>query len=223
MGNMTKLAKLKCGRGRGGTYVQKCPSPQLNSLQVGRPQQLPAIEGHVLASQPWTTAFYKQTVSSTISVHKLGLEGDGQADLVNHGGPDKAICVYSFDHYPYWQKVLSDEQLAPGAFGENFTVADIAESDVCIGDTWRVGDEVIVQVSQPRQPCWKLARRWQRKITRAYEVQENGKTGWYFRVLKLGTVEAGMPLTLVERPHPDWTIARANKVMHHDKHDAGLA
>ena len=126
-----------------------------------------------------------------MQVTPTGIEGDGQADLVNHGGVDKAICVYPLAHYPHWQEMIGRE-LSPAAFGENFTVDGLTEADVCIGDTWRVGEDVLVQVSQPRQPCWKLARRWQRK-TLALEVQESGKTGWYFRVLEEGTVQAGMP------------------------------
>jgi MOSC domain-containing protein YiiM len=85
-----------------------------------------------------------------------------------------------------------------------------------IGDTWQVGDEVLVQVSQPRQPCWKLARRWRIKSL-ALQVQETGRTGWYFRVLKEGVVAAGMAMVLEERPNPGWSVKRANGVMHTDK------
>jgi MOSC domain-containing protein YiiM len=194
---------------------------RLASIQVALPRGLPGgVEGD-LSDKPWTTAFYKQPVSHAVQVGPLGIEGDGQADLVNHGGIDKAICVYPLAHYPHWQGVVGRE-LSLAAFGENFTVDGITEADVCIGDVWRVGDEVVVQVSQPRQPCWKLARRWQRK-TLAHEVQESGKTGWYFRVLQEGTVAAGMPITLVGRPHANWSVARANYVMHVDKHNEALA
>lgn len=105
-----------------------------------------------------------------------------------------------------------------GAFGENFTVVGQTEADVCIGDTWQVGSDVVLQISQPRQPCWKLARRWRIK-TLALQVQQTGRTGWYFRVLQPGPVAAGMSLTLQSRPHPTWSVQRANRVMHAEKAD----
>jgi MOSC domain-containing protein YiiM len=194
----------------------------LHSLQIGLPREIePTVEGD-LSDKPWTTAFFKKPITHSTVARIDGLVGDGQADLAVHGGPDKAICVYSLDHYPYWQEVLGVDPLPTGAFGENFTLEGIDENAVCIGDVWKVGDSLVVQVSQPRQPCWKLARRWQRK-TLAVEVQDNGKTGWYFRVLKEGPAKAGMQLTLIERPNADWTMARANHIMHHDKHNPTAA
>jgi MOSC domain-containing protein YiiM len=168
---------------------------------------------------------------------------------VNHGGPDKAVCVYSLDHYAYWREAfaavgIEPNALTPGAFGENFSVAGLTEESVCVGDVWRVGDAgetgarrqedgrdeapcefrrgAVFQISQPRQPCWKLARRWGIK-TLAAQVIETGKTGWYFRVIEEGVVEAGMAMTLVERPCPEWTIERANSVMHREKGDRQAA
>jgi MOSC domain-containing protein YiiM len=146
------------------------------------------------------------------------LDGDGQADLVHHGGRDKAVLAYSADHYGEWRKALNKPTLPFGAFGENFTVQGLTEADVCIGDIWKIGDKATVQVSQPRQPCWKLARRWRIK-TLALQVQQTGRTGWYFRVVNEGIVAQGMPLTLLERPHPGWSVERANRVMHLEKDD----
>lgn len=198
------------------------PSPRIESIQVGRPQQ----HGDPAAQDPmerlWTTAFYKTPVAGPVYAWPHNLEGDGQADLEVHGGPDKAICVYASAHYAYWRAELGLSELPPGAFGENFTVADLVEDEVCVGDTWRVGEATVVQVSQPRQPCWKLARRWRIK-TLTLLVQQTGKTGWYFRVLKPGRVAPGDRLALVERRHPLWTVARANRVMHHDKADVDAA
>lgn len=196
-------------------------TPVLRSVQVGLPRQC----GEDGATDPmerlWTTGFYKEPVVGPVHVGRVNIVGDGQADLVNHGGPDKAVCVYPADHYPYWRDALNLPALTFGAFGENFTVEGLTEAAVCIGDIWRI-DGVTLQVSQPRQPCWKLARRWRVK-TLALQVQQTGRTGWYFRVLEEGIVLAGSPLILVHRPHPEWTVEQANWVMHHDKDDVQAA
>jgi MOSC domain-containing protein YiiM len=149
------------------------------------------------------------------------LEGDGQADLTNHGGPEKAINAYPLEHYVYWQETLGLRDLAHGAFGENFTLTGVLEADVCIGDVFDIGDARI-QISQPRQPCWKLARRWRVKDF-ALRVQDTGRTGWYFRVLKEGLVGAGTKLVLIDRPYPQWTVSLANDVMHHRLFDMEAA
>lgn len=193
---------------------------KLLSIQVGTPQ----THGHADATEPmdkpWVSGFFKSVVAGPVQVTRTQISGDGQADLVNHGGPDKAINVYPSEHLHYWQAELG-LPLPPGAFGENFTVAGSLESDVCVGDVFRVG-EVIVQVSQPRQPCWKLARRWRIKDLAA-RVERTGFTGWYLRVLQEGVVEAPAEFTLLERPHPEWSVALANEIMHHRKDDREAA
>ena len=178
------------------------------SIQIGMPISIEI-------GKPWRTGFFKKAVTEPVWLGATNLAGDGQADLAHHGGPHKAVCVYPACHYPYWRQTLGMPDLCGGDFGENFTVEDLAESQVCIGDTWAIGDAT-VQVSQPRQPCWKLARRWDAKDL-AVQVQQTGRTGWYFRVLVEGLVQAGMSLSLIERPHPRWTIATANQLMHHEK------
>ncbi len=195
--------------------------PRLLSIQVGRPRTI-GIEG---AKDPmdraWTTGFFKEPVVGTIRLGRLNLDGDGQADLKNHGGPDKAACLYSADHYPDWRIDLERSDLPYGAFGENLTINDLTEPDVCLGDIYALGD-ARVQVSQPRQPCWKLARRW-RITDLPARVVRNGRTGWYVRVLDEGTLEAGQEFRLLDRPNPDWSIERANRVMHHLKNDPRTA
>ncbi|MDG3007926.1 MOSC domain-containing protein [Paludisphaera mucosa] len=194
----------------------------LSSIQVGRPRDLGAEGAADPMDRPWVSGFWKEPAVGPVALRSTNLDGDGQADLENHGGVDKAVCCYPAAHYPDWRRELGLPDMAFGAFGENFTIAGLAEGDVCIGDVFRVG-EAVVQVSQPRQPCWKLARRWKIK-TLTLLVQDSGRTGWYFRVVTEGLVAAGSPLVLVERPHPDWSIARANTIMHHDKADrAGAA
>lgn len=190
-------------------------SPHIFSIQVGVPRQYGTPGADDPQERPWTTGFYKEPVATAVYASRLHLEGDGQADMENHGGPDKAICAYSYDHYSDWRQRWGLDLLPTGAFGENFTIAGLTEADVCIGDLWQAGERVVVQVSQPRQPCWKLARRW-RKPTLVKEVQQSGRTGWYFRVATQGRVAAGAELTLLQRPAPDWSIERANHVMYSD-------
>lgn len=188
--------------------------PSLASIFVGTPEHFGFAGAAAWFDEPWTTGIFKRPVEGPVHVTVSGLAGDGQADLVNHGGPDKAICVYSADHYAEWRRTLGLEDFVFGAFGENFTVAGLTEHDVCIGNLWAVGD-ALVQVSQPRQPCWKLARKWRLKDLSS-QVVENGHTGWYFRVAREGDVARGAALALRERPHGTWTVAAANDVMHRD-------
>ncbi len=164
----------------------------------------------------WQTALFKEAVRGSVCVRFLGLDGDGQADLESHGGLDKAINAYPSEHYQYW---LDELGLAcePGAFGENFSSDGMIEAEVCVGDIYRVG-ELVVQVSQPRQPCWKIARRWGVKKLALF-VQQTGKTGWYYRVLKEAQVSAPDVVELIDRPYPQWTIDRVNQIMYRDKRD----
>jgi MOSC domain-containing protein YiiM len=183
-------------------------NPKILSIQVGLPKQL-GIEGAAdPMERPWTTGFFKEPVEGSMYLGKTNLAGDGQADLVLHGGVDKAVLAYAAKHYPQWQQELNLPDFPYGAFGENFTISLQSEEDVCIGDIFTVG-EAQIQVSQPREPCWKLARRWRMKDL-PKRVITTGRSGWYFRVRFEGLVESGLPLLLVERPLPQWTIARVN-------------
>lgn len=192
--------------------------PTIVALHVGQPEALGFDGAAAWFDEPWTTAIFKRPVDGPVTVRPNGLAGDRQADAVNHGGPDKAICVYPASHYPSWRgdlrQALNGADFDCGAFGENVTVQGLTEDDVCVGDIYGIGPEVVVQVSQPRQPCWKLARKWQIKNLTALAIA-TGRTGWYFRVLNDGTVRPSDTLTLRERRHPAWTISAANRVMHH--------
>lgn len=187
--------------------------PFLQSVQIGRVETLGRADAVDTMDKSWTTAFRKLPTNNPVHAEMLGLKGDAQADLENHGGVDKAICAYSADHFPYWREVLGQPEIGFGAFGENFSISGLTESDVCIGDLWQLDGGVLLEVSQPRQPCWKLARRW-RIADLADKVVKSGKTGWYFRVRTPGEVSASATLVLIERPFPDWTIERANQVMY---------
>lgn len=193
---------------------------RLLSIQTGLPRDFGTEGAADPAERPWVSGICKTTIEGPVEATATGLVGDGQADLKNHGGPDKAINAYPADHFAFWREEAGFEPTA-GAFGENFTTLDLLEADVCVGDIFRVGG-VVVQISQPRQPCWKLDRRWRRPGLCA-RVQETGRTGWYFRVLQGGSLAAPAEFALLERPHPEWTVAAANEVMHHRKHDLDAA
>lgn len=195
--------------------------PILQSIQVGQPSDYGTPGATDPMDRPWRTGFIKKPVLGPVFLGRINLEGDGQADRVHHGGPDKAVLCYGDSHYEGWRLELDLPEMGGGDFGENFTIQGLSESNVCIGDIWEVG-EAKVQVTQPRQPCWKLARRWRIKDL-ALRVQRSGRTGWYLRVLNEGFVATGQPLVLLDRSFPDWTIARANHLMHHDRHNRELA
>lgn len=178
-------------------------NPLLVSVQVGRAAMLAAIE----PGKPGTrSAIVKNPVDGPVWVRTLGLEGDTQVDKRHHGGPYRAVNAYPSEHYNYWRATPELQGMSGGAFGENFTLYGLTETTASIGDVFRVG-EVLVAITQPRGPCYKLNRRWCEPTLQDRAIQA-GYVGWYFRVLEEGRVEAGQALTLVERPNPLWTIAR---------------
>jgi MOSC domain-containing protein YiiM len=176
----------------------------LLALQVGEPQTYDDPQG------TWTSGIEKHAVSEPVQAGLSQLAGDGQADLEHHGGLDKAIYCYPSEHYPAWREELARPELPYGGFGENFTTAGLLEAQVCVGDTWRIG-EVVVQVSQPRWPCWKLNRLWAIPDLDA-RVDAARRCGWYLRVLEPGWVEAGLAFQLIERTQPEWNIERIYRI-----------
>lgn len=183
-------------------------TPTLLSIQVGAP----AVRGaDTISNKDWTSGIFKAPITGPVWLGTTNLAGDAQADLRNHGGPYRAVLAYGASRYPAWREELGIPDLPYGAFGENFTVSELTEENVCIGDIYQIGD-VQLQVTQPRYPCWKLARRWQIKdLTRL--VLEKAQGGWYNRVLNEGYVEAGTPVILVERPYPQHPVARVFALM----------
>jgi MOSC domain-containing protein YiiM len=145
---------------------------RIQSIQIALPRWETADCSPETTARPWRSGIFKAPVTAPIRLRWHNLEGDGQADLVHHGGADKAVCAYSSDHWRHWEAIFPPDQSQAGAFGENFTVEGLSEPDVCIGDVFSVGTAVI-QVSQPRQPCWKLARRWRIKNL-AFQVEQTG-------------------------------------------------
>ncbi len=155
------------------------------------------------------SAFRKQPVDAAIALTKTGLQGDEQADPRYHGGPDKALLHYSYDHYPAWQQErpeLAEHFAAPGAFGENISSHDLTEATVCIGDQFRLGTAT-VEISQGRQPCWKLGHRFG-AADMVRQVIDSRRSGWYYRIINTGEVRAGDSIALLARPYPEWPVAR---------------
>lgn len=179
-------------------------------LSVGRPATLPGTDV--------VSAIGKQPVDGPVHLSRLGLAGDEQADLKHHGGPDKAVCLYAIDNYPLWEEILG-QPLPPSAFGENLTVEGMPEESVHIGDIYRVGG-ALIQVCQPRIPCFKVDRKWGRGDLLKTMV-ENCRSGYYMRVLGEGPVQAGDRFTLVERNSQAPTVLAASQIFHHQRQDRG--
>ncbi|MBC8050378.1 MAG: MOSC domain-containing protein [Chitinophagales bacterium] len=160
----------------------------------------------------------KTPVSSAVMVTSTGIVGDEQGDLVNHGGLEKAVHHYPRDHYSCWATELEGPPAilgAVGAFGENLSTTALTENAVCIGDIWRAGAATL-QVSQARQPCWKLNVRFGVKDM-AKRVQHSARTGWYYRILEEGVISPGDGLELLNRGYPNWPLSRLQHTLYIDK------
>ncbi|MGG0687154.1 MOSC domain-containing protein [Bacillus safensis] len=155
------------------------------------------------------TAINKRRIHEPVYLSQVNFEGDGQGDLVHHGGYDKAVCVFPYDHYAHFEQFLG-VPLQEAAFGENITVRQLVETNVHIGDVFQLGD-AFVEVSQPRQPCVKLSlKHGNMKLVK--EVQKTGYTGFYLRVLKEGMVPPDAALVLVEKASHQITVHEVNEV-----------
>ena len=153
------------------------------------------------------TAIFKSPISGPVEVTKNGIVSDEHA-YEPHRSPDKALLHYCTAHYDDWAKEIpaSEALFRPGAYGENIFNSEVSEKNVCIGDRIAIGD-IVVEVTEPRAPCYKLNHRFQVKDM-AKRTQTLFRTGWLYRVVKPGTITAGDMIRLLERPHPDWTVAR---------------
>ncbi|MFO1443617.1 MOSC domain-containing protein [Bacillus sp. Bva_UNVM-123] len=181
---------------------------EILSINIGKPRQVQFNNKEV------STGIFKNPTKKTLFLSTLNFEGDGQADLVHHGGRDKAVCVYPAEYYPFWENELQ-KTLEYGAFGENITTRGLLESDVNIGDIFKLGDAV-VQVTQPRQPCYKLSVKYG-KLDLPQKVQETGYTGFYFRVLEEGVVSKSDSLIKTHSHPKAISVAFANHIMHREK------
>lgn len=157
------------------------------------------------AGQIVTTGFFKSPVSGKICARQLGLEGDAQGDLRVHGGLDKAVYFYPQEHYPDWEKLLGTGPLPPGSFGENITSKGFLETDLNVGDVIRIGT-ALMQVLQPRSPCYKLQMKFHRPDMVALFVRQ-GRPGWYASVLQEGTLTASDEIEMVSRASQNISVA----------------
>jgi MOSC domain-containing protein YiiM/ferredoxin-NADP reductase len=165
-----------------------------------------------LGAKEIPSALVKSRMHEQVTVNRLGLQGDSQADLAVHGGPDKAVYAYPASNYDLWRDEFPEHWSiwGLGALGENLALAGVNESEVCIGDVFRAGP-VRFQVTQPRKPCFKLALRYNNDQRIASRMVREGRTGWYFRVLQEGGLSDDLSLSLLERPNPEWSIRRVNQ------------
>ena len=187
---------------------------KLISVNVGLPREVTWLGKTV------STGIFKEPVSKRVMVRSLNLDGDKQADLTVHGGLDKAVYVYPFEHYDYWRGELTDTELPLGIFGENFTITGLTEEEVNIGDCFGIGN-VTLMVTQPRLPCYKLGIRFGRPdIVKRFLASR--RTGFYFRVLQEGEVGAGDTLELVSRDDNNITVADITQLYTHEQDNPEL-
>lgn len=182
---------------------------KLLSVSVGQPREI----NH--NGRTFTTSIFKTPVDGRVMMRRLNLDGDRQSDLQNHGGVYKAVYAYPYEHYATWAQELARDDFTYGQFGENLTVEGLLEDSVYIGDEFRIG-EALVQVTQPRAPCYKLAY----KMGLPDFVKQflaSGRSGIYLRVLEEGEVGAGDPIEQVASAKDSLTVRQINDLMFFDK------
>ncbi len=180
------------------------------SVNVGRPTQVP-YRGSMIS-----TGIFKSPAEGRVMLRRAGLDGDGQADLSVHGGVDLAAYVYSWDSYGWWMTELG-HALQPGEFGENITVTGSTDETVHVGDTIRIGD-ALVQVTSPREPCFKLGIRMGDHRFPA-QFREANRMGFYVRVIEEGEIGAGASAEVVEPADDSVTIAEFHRIYTHGRDD----
>ena len=160
------------------------------------------------------TALIKQSISGDIFTGVQGLVGDEQSDLVHHGGIDKAVCFYPFEHYEYWNGKYGNA-IPENGFGENISLKGLLETDVCIGDIYHIGD-VLFEITQPRQPCYKLSLMYKLSDI-VSDVEKSLFTGYYARILRTGKINVKNTVTLIKRHPQNITVHFAGNIMYHDR------
>jgi len=184
------------------------------SLNVGLPRLV------FRGEEPVSTGIFKEPVVGRVRLRTLNLDGDRQADLSVHGGPEKAVYIYPMEHYEFWRRELPEMELPWGMFGENLTTTGLLETEIHIGDKFRVG-AAEVMVTQPRMPCYKLGIRFGRTdIIRRFLASE--RSGFYLSVLKEGEIGAGDEFELVERNTSGVRVVDVTRLYSSDKSNVDL-
>jgi MOSC domain-containing protein YiiM len=184
------------------------------SLNVGRPRLV------MRNDEPVSTGIFKEPVTGRVMLRTLNLDGDRQADLTVHGGPEKAVYVYPSEHYAFWKRELPEMDLPWGMFGENFTTEGINETETHIGDRFRIGSAEVM-VTQPRMPCYKLGIRFGRTdIIKRFLVSE--RSGFYLSVLKEGEVGVGDEIEPIERSASGVRVVDVTRLYSSEKENAEL-
>ena len=187
---------------------------KLISVNVGLPRVV------MSNGDPVSTGIFKEPVAGRVVLRTLNLDGDRQADLSVHGGPSKAVYAYPSEHYDYWKHELPEMKLPWGMFGENFTSAGLFESEVSIGDKFRVGSAVVM-VTEPRMPCYKLGIKFRRSdIVKRFLASE--RTGFYFAVLREGEVGVGDSIEMIEESKHNVKVSDITLLYTREKHNVGL-
>ncbi len=178
------------------------------SLQIGK---IKTIKDDSMKDKEWKTGSYKEPVSNIQDVSFNGIKGDEISDLVHHGGEHKAVFANSYENYKQWSQYLGKDSLPFGALAENLTLSNIKEEDVCIGDIHKIGT-VVFEVSQPREPCWKISKKHNNK-TFTKHIYDTGRTGWYYRVLEEGQIRQNDEVQHLRRLDNAVTILKANETL----------
>ena len=173
--------------------------------------------GMEIDGKRYHTGIYKTAVAGRLWMGRLQLAGDGQADLEAHGGPNRAVYCYPHEHYAYWSDALGRDDFDYGQFGENFTTSSLLEDQVCVGDAFQIG-EAVIQVTQPRVPCYKLANKMGIAGFEKTFLKSN-RCGFYARVLEEGSVGVGDVITLQAEDPVGMTVAEVNAALYLDKGD----
>lgn len=184
------------------------------SVNVGLPRLV------LRNGEPVSTGIFKEPVAGRVRMRTLNLDGDRQSDLSVHGGPEKAVYVYPSEHYEFWKRELPDMDLPWGMFGENLTTTGLFETEINIGDTFRVGTAEMM-VTQPRMPCYKLGIRFGRAdIIKRFLASE--RSGFYLSVLKEGEVGAGDEFQLLGKNASGVRVVDVTRLYSSDKENADL-
>jgi MOSC domain-containing protein YiiM len=184
------------------------------SVNVGLPRLV------LRNDEPVSTGIFKEPVADRVMMRTLNLDGDRQSDLSLHGGPQKAVYVYPSEHYEFWKQELPDMDLPWGVFGENLTTTGLFETEINIGDKFRIGTGEVM-VTQPRMPCYKLGIRFGRAdIIKRFLISQ--RSGFYLSVLKEGEVGAGDEFQLLEKNNSGVRVVDITRLFSSDKENVDL-